>query len=206
MAVTISVAICTSSVVVATNQNLQWGFQVTQRFDYHRHWESTLGNTTDSSDNRFYNIIEDLPAIADDIYSMGELPAAPIRTCYYENGTETPLPYLWYVIPIGNWDLIIDLWIGSGVNESEIVDTPQFVGYNSTWSLDGGNMTFIYAEIYSRSTGVLHTLQQYYPMESLITQTEVVLIPSDDIPVIYFLAAGGIVSVVLVALVLMKRK
>ncbi len=212
IAVTLAVAICTSSVVAVTNQGFTWGISVGQRLDYDYYRERSFFNDTrfedysSIKDIQFYNIIESLPAISDDIESWGDLPDTPNRTCYYANGTEPTFPYIWYVIPIGNWDLIIDLWIGSGVNESEIVDTPQFVGYNSTWSLDGGNMTFIYAEIYSRSTGVLHTLQQYYPMESLITQTEVVLIPSDDIPVIYILAAGGIVSVVLVVIVLMKRK
>ncbi|MHA1930399.1 MAG: hypothetical protein ACTSV2_17645 [Candidatus Thorarchaeota archaeon] len=213
IAVVLAVAICTSSVVAVTNQNLSWGISVGQRLDYDYYRESLFFNDTrfeDFSiirDFQFYHIIESLPAISDDIESGGDLPDTPNRTCYYANGTEPTFPFRLYVIPIGNWDLIIDLWIESGVNESEIVDTPQFVGYNATWSWDDGNTTYIYAEIYSRSTGVLHTLQQYSPVsENFITSLEIVLIPSDDIPVIYILAAGGIVSVVIVAIVLMKRK
>ena len=212
IAVTLAVAICTSSVAAVTNQNLSWGISVGQRIDYDNYREISYFNDTRFNDYsiiwdfRFYNIVENLPAIDNDIDTRGELPTTPNRTCYYENGTETPLPYLWYVIPIGNWDLIIDLWIGSGVNESEIVDTPQFVGYNCTWSWDDGNTTHIYTEIYSRSTGVLHTYKTYTPGENMFMLREIVLIPSDDIPVIYILAAGGIVSVVLVVVVLMKRK
>ncbi len=212
IAVALAVAICTSSVVAVTNQNLSWGISVGQRLDYDYYREYSYFNDTRFDDYsiirdfRFYNIVGNLPVISDDIDIRGELPTTPNRTCYYENGTETSYPYLWYVIPIGNWDLIIDLWIGTGVNESEIIDTPQFVGYNATWSWDDGNTTHIYAEIYSRSTGVLHTYQTYIPSENSIMQTEIVLIPNDDNPVIYILAAGGIVSVVIVAIVLMKRK
>jgi len=208
IAVVLAAAICTSSVVAVTNQNLSWGISVGQRLDYDYYREVTNYNDTEISDFRFYNIIESLPAISDDIDSWGDLPDKPNRTCYYENGTEPTFPYIWYVIPIGNWNLIIDLWLDQpGINESNIIDTPQFVGYNCTWSWDDGNTTYIYAELYSRSTGVLHTLQKYNPVsENFITSLEIVLIPSDDIPVIYILAAGGIVSVGLVVIVLMKRK
>lgn len=208
IAVTLAIAICTSSVVAVTNQNLSWGISVGQRIDYDFYREVRNYNETEIWDFRFYNIIEDLPVIADDIDSWGEFPTTPNRTCYYENGTEPTFPYIWYALPIGNWDMVIDLWLDySSINESNIIDTPQLVGYNCTWSWDDGNTTYIYAEIYSKSTGVLHTLQQYSPVsENFITSLEIVLIPSNDIPVIYILVAGGVTAVILVAIVILKRK
>lgn len=202
-ALIISVAICTSSVVAATNQNLQWGISDGQRFDYSYYNEIQNYNDTNIWDLRFYNIVENLPVISDDIDTRGELPVTPDRTCYYENGTETQYPYLWYVIPIGNFDLIIDLWIGM-VNESEIIDTPLFVGYNSTW--DDENRTYIYAEIYSKSTGVLFAYQSVYPLsENFSIIREIVLISGVDISIIYIAVAGGAVVIVLVAIFKMKR-
>ena len=209
IAVTISVAICTSSVVAATNQNLQWGFEVNQRFDYHTPWERTFGNVTDSSDNRFYNIVEDLPAIADDIDSIGELPAAPIRTCYFENGTEPPHPHFWNAIPVGNWSLFRDILLDErGINESNIIDTPQLIGFSVT--VIDKNFTYFYTEIYSKSTGVLHFLNNsrsgHFFGVNLNSITEIVLIPSVDIPIIYVAVAGGVVLIVLVAIGIMEKR
>ncbi|MGY5878721.1 MAG: hypothetical protein RTV31_00665 [Candidatus Thorarchaeota archaeon] len=205
-AVVLAVAICTSSVAAANNQNLAWGISVGQRLDYNYHSETQHYNETDIKDVNFYNIIESLPAISDDIDTLGEFPSTPSRTCYYSNGTETTYPYIWYAVPIGNWDLVIDLWeLHPGINESHIIDTPEVVGYNSTWSWDGGNTTYIYAELYSRSTGVIQTYQKYSPMsEDFIIDAKMVLIPSSDI--IYIVAGVGVAAVVLVAIVLLKRK
>ena len=201
------------SAILVTNQNFSWGISVGQRIDYDNYREIAYFNDTRFDDYsiiwdfRFYNIIESLPAISNDIDSIGEILHKVNITSYYENGTETSYPFLFYVLPIGNWDLIIDLWLDQpSINESNIIDTPEFVGYNCTWSWDDGNTTHIYTEIYSRSTGVLHTYKSYTPGENSFMLREMVLIPSDDIPVIYILAAGGIVSIVLVAIVLMKRK
>lgn len=208
LVVTLAVVICTSSVAAANNQNLTWGISVGQRLDYVFDREVTNYNDTVTQHFQFYNIIESLPAISNDIDSWGDMPGTPSRTCYYENGTEPTFPYIWYAMPIGNWDVIIDLWIDTpSINESDIIDTPQLVGFNRTWSWDGGNTTYIYAEVYSRSSGILHTLQQYNPVsENFITSLEIVLIPSSDNLVIYGLVAAGIVSVVLMVVVLMKRK
>lgn len=212
-ALVISVAICTSSVFAATNQNLQWGISDGQRFDYSYYREVQNFNDTQIWDFQFYNIVDNLSVISDDIDNISEIPVAPNRTCYYENGTETSHPYKWYVIPIGNFDLIIDLWLDHpSINESNIIDTPQLVGYNCTWSWDDWNNTYIYAEIYSKSTGVLHTYQSVNPIsESFSTSSEIVLIPGDDIlpddilPVIYIAVAGGVV-IILVAIFMIKRK
>jgi len=206
IAVAISIAICTSSVVAATNQNLQWGMSVGQRFDYNFIREVHNYNDTETWDLRFYNIVGDLPVISDNIDTWGKFPATPNRTCYLENGTQGTFPYIWYAIPIGNFDLIIDLWIGSGVNESEIVDTPLLVGYNCTSSWDGGNTTHIYAEIYSKSSGVLDTYQAVNQFETFSSSVEIVLIPGDDMLPVYIAVAGGVVLIVLVSVVLIKRR
>ena len=206
IAVALAVAICTSSVAAANNQNLAWGINVGQRLDYNYHSETQHYNETDIKDVNFYNIIESLPEISDDIDSLGEYPATPSRTCYYTNGTETSYLYIWYAVPVGNWDVIIDLWeLHPTINASHIINTPEVVGYNTTWSWDGGNTTYIYAELYSRSTGVLHTYQKYSPMsEDFIIDTVMVLLPGNDI--IYIVAGVGVTAVVLVAIVLLKRK
>ena len=206
LVVTLALAICTSSVAAANNQNLTWGISVGQRLDYNYHSEIQNYNETDIKDVNFYNIIESLPDIPDDIDSLEEYPANPNRSCYYSNGTETPFPYIWYAVPVGNWDLNIDLWeMQPSINASNIINTPEVVGFNKTWSWDGGNTTYIYAELYSRSTGVLHTYQQYSPMsEDFIVDTLMVLIPSNNI--IYIVAGVGVTAVILVAIVLLKRR
>jgi hypothetical protein len=211
--VILCISFCAMPAPTVTNQNLYWGFDIGQRFNYAYHLEEVNGTEILQLKNvSFYIIVESIPAINDSISSPSELLNYPEYGCYFSNGTEiTYLPYLWQAYPIGNWSMIIDfLWKPGALTEDEIIDTPTLAGYNITSASDDSVISS--SEVYLKSTGALYTRQyifQHIRNNILFrVETRVDLIePTTSISPISIgvLIAGGAAIVIVVGVVMVKR-
>ena len=189
------------------NQGLQWAISVDQRFNYTYFSERILENNTSSEKFNFYVIIDGIPDIPNNVGSLSEIFEKVNRTSYYENGTETVHPIIWYVLPVGNWSLIEYLWLSIEISESDIIDTDNLIGYNYTTV--NSMETYIYSEIYVKTTGVLY---RYYTSSIMSEYSRIVNITlTDDIETIastaeandimFYLATGGAIVVIAVAII-----
>jgi hypothetical protein len=163
MAMLFVLCLVVTPVSAANNQGLYWGVTIGSRFDYHDFAEFTIPNQneTSPSEKDFYIIIDSLPSIPDDITAMRNLSRLVGASRFYENGTEIEGSSSWDVLPVGNWGLIVNIWEGQWSNQPEenvtqdIINTPYLIGYNFTVFHESGTDTL--ADIYVRTTGVLHT-------------------------------------------------
>lgn len=216
MAILFVLCFVVTPVGAASNQGFHWGVTIGSRFDYHRIVE--LGYWTSPIDDDFYVIIDSLPSIADDINTMADLPDSPGTLQFNENGTGIEVSLGWQVYPVGNWSHIVSIWQSwladtpeSNVTQ-DIISTPYLIGYNYTvsWVL----ATQTHAEIYVRTTGVLHTfysryINTEYESDSLIRISlfEGVTwpFPFDSSLGIAVIAIAGI-AVILIVLVVFRRE
>jgi len=210
----LSIGLCTSLVYAANNQSLEWGVSANQRFDYNlyvEHNSESIGYIYESGSNiRYYLVVESLPTIPDDI-DHDDVPYAPQFDCYYLNGTEISFEFssviAWDARPIGNWDLLIDFWLDTPViNETDIINTQDLVGYNYTTSFE--NRTTLKTMLYSKVNGVLHTFRMGFFNEThpeYYSLREVTLVAGGDASVLYIGAAVGI-AVVVVLVIFMRRR
>ncbi len=173
MAILFVLCLVVTPVSAANNQGLHWGVTTGSRFDYHDFAEFTMPNQNETSprEKDFYVIIDSLPSIPDDINAMRNLSGLVGASRFYENGTEIEGSSSWDVLPVGNWSLIVGIWQSRATNTTDynmtqdIISTPYLIGYNYTIFWRSGTDTL--AEIYVRTTGVLHTSY------SRITWTEI---------------------------------
>ena len=208
IAAAIVMGITTSSVAASTNQGLYWGVFEGQRFDYTRHFEYTNIHENKTIDLQFYIILDEITYIPDDLnlWTLWELDDRNNRSCYFLNGTEKTSPYSWGVIPISNWDLIIDLWKQNlYVGEEQIIDTPTLAGWNYNYSI--GNMTGTWSQIYLKQNGVLQTYQLIFDGSDFQNSSELITLIPNYIGTI-ILSAGGIsiVAIVIIALVIARPR
>ncbi|MFX1367195.1 MAG: hypothetical protein ACFFAY_01160 [Promethearchaeota archaeon] len=203
-------------VCAVSNQGLYWGIEVGSRFDYHKTGDTVYG--AGSEGEYFYVVIDSLPSIADSINTTGNLPDFPEASQFYDNGTEIQGSSGWFVRPIGNWSLFVDIWENQWSNSTEenvtqvIIDTSLRIGYNYTISWESGTDT--YAEIYVRATGVLHTRYSRFidTEHDLDFLTRISLVEETGWPFPFDsplgIAAIGItgIAVILVVVVLLKRE
>ncbi|MFX0056034.1 MAG: hypothetical protein ACFFAX_08610 [Promethearchaeota archaeon] len=186
MAMLFVLCFAVTPVSAANNQGLQWGVTVGSRFDYHEYTNSTIQDSPEEKD--FYVIIDSLPSIPDDINATSDLPDRPGATRFHENGTQIEGASSWYVLPVGNWGVIISIWEGWWSDQPElnvtqdIIITPNLIGYNYTVTSRSGTDT--YAEIYLRATGVLHTLylRSTWPESGLVLLRRISLVERVDWP------------------------
>ncbi|MGY5878723.1 MAG: hypothetical protein RTV31_00675 [Candidatus Thorarchaeota archaeon] len=211
VALVISFTLCITSVSAFTNQNLHWGISVNQRFDYNVYYEFVMydeygymsSDVNKSTHDRVYHIVESLPMIANDIDNLTDIPTitSPESSCYFENGTRMEHGYLWEVYPVGNWNLIIDLWLDYyDSNEMQIVDTQELVGQNFSSSEAGYSLI-----IYNKINGVLHTYQSVYSTEFTYSNFTIALIPPVETPAIYIPLAIGAAGSILIAYFIIDR-
>ncbi len=210
LALVLSIGLCTSLVSAANNQNLEWGVSVNQRFDYNLHIEYNVESGSDDSNTPYFVVVDSLPDIPDNIAFEPDLPN-PNFDLFYLNGSDGSGYFVsitfWNVIPIGNWDMIIDLWLGIPiVKETDIVNTSELVGYNYTYSFE--NKTHVYTQLYSKSNGVLHTFEMSYRDEidpSIYRVREIIAVAGGDIPILYIAGAVGVGVIVILAIFVKKR-
>ncbi|MFW9913496.1 MAG: hypothetical protein ACFFEU_13545 [Candidatus Thorarchaeota archaeon] len=203
-------------VSAASNQGLHWGITVGSRFDYHEYTNFTIQDSPEERD--FYVIIDSLPSIPDDINATSDLPNSPSATHFHENGTQIEGPSTWSALPVGNWSVIIGIWEGWWSNQPElnvtqdIINTPHLIGYNYTVLSRSGLDTC--AEIYVRTTGVLHTLylRSTWTDGGLIFLRSISLVegvtwpfPFDAPLGVASMAIGGI-AVILILLVVLRKE
>lgn len=137
----------------ATNQNLEWGVDVGNRFDYHFQSNEIESNC--------YLIVESLPAIQDDILKIDYMDffnVTPRYTLYFANGT---IAYWWMfdltqlIIPTGNWNLWSSLVENRyGVGSINITETST----SWTWTLVSQRRDasiLVVSSTFRKSNGVL---------------------------------------------------
>ncbi|RDE11743.1 MAG: hypothetical protein C4K47_09385 [Candidatus Thorarchaeota archaeon] len=199
-------------VAASNNQGLYWGFSAGQRVDYVVSSLNIADNSTETIEKRYYVVVESLPEIQETIVTLRDLPTTPNCSTYCENGTETEDPaYLWLVLPVGNWSLLISLWLSEqSVTEDNIIDTSTLAGFNFT---DVGKKSIsTYLEIYQKSTGVLYnyvsTLNYTGPPHPHYSSVEISLIDSSSWPIVPVAVGGAAVAgaVVVVAIILRRRQ
>jgi len=199
-------------VAASNDQGLYWGFSAGQRFDYMVSSLTMVDNSTETTQKRYYVMVESLPEIQETIVTFHDLPSTPNCSTYCENGTEMEDPaYLWFVLPTGNWSLLISFWLSEhSVMEDDIIDTSALAGFNFTD--EGKKSISIYSEIYQKSTGVLYNylsiLNYTGPPHPHYSRIAISLIESSNwtIPVA---AVGGAVAVgalIVVAIILKRRQ
>jgi hypothetical protein len=137
----------------ATNQNLEWGVEVGNRFDYHFQ--------SNEMESNCYLIVESLPAIQDDISEIDYLDffnVTPGYTLYFVNGT---IAWWWMfdltqlIIPSGNWNLwssLVENRYGAG--SINITETSTSWMWTSVSQQHGASMLIISAT-FQKSNGVL---------------------------------------------------
>ena len=179
-----------------------------QRFDYNIYFDFKSGSYNKSWHKIVNNVVESLPQIANDINNLTELPSNPEYSSYYENGTELENRYLWFALPIGNWNLIIDLWLDYYTqNETQIVDTQELVGQNFSFSDSTFfNLTSLTSIIYCKSNGVLHTFQEIHSNDlSNSNFTIALMIPTGGISTIYVAIGVGGAAAIMIVLFIVDR-
>jgi hypothetical protein len=218
MAILFVLCIVVTPVSAANNQGLYWGVTIGSRFDYHDFGEFTIQNQNETSprEENFYIIIDSLPSIPDDITAMRNLSRLVGASRFYENGTEIEGSSSWDVLPVGNWSLIVNIWEGQWSNQPEenvtqdIINTPYLIGYNFTVFHESGTDTL--ADIYVRTTGVLHTsyiriVREYYDGLRRISLVEGVTLPfpfDSPLGIVGMVMAGTVV--ILMVLAVLRRE
>jgi hypothetical protein len=134
----------------AGNQGLSWGVQIGERREFKlvRDRNSTIFGHTYINEVVTLEITEN-PVIPDNITVLTSFYGDPRiglpyieRMGYWENGTDMGMwAYLFVspvVMPVGNWSLIASL-ISNNLNftggyTTELIDTPQLIGYRYSYS------------------------------------------------------------------------
>ena len=100
----------------ANNQGLEWGVEIGDRFDYDVNLTYHNATYDLTIDQGMYVIIDYLPVIPDNVSTAAQISFLGFTT-YYDNGTE--MTSVWrdvlmlvpfYLLPIGNWTLITELY------------------------------------------------------------------------------------------------
>lgn len=139
-------------VTAANTQSLEWGVEITDRFDY------TLNYVQDVPDNPqgswdIYVAILDLPTIPDTVTSWPQLSGASDATpFYFANGTLIYEVIPWNFLAIGNWSFVTELYTAQSNNT--ITDTASEWGYTHETPYSGGTQTV--EILYSKTDGVMN--------------------------------------------------
>ncbi|MFW9804558.1 MAG: hypothetical protein ACFFFC_18010 [Candidatus Thorarchaeota archaeon] len=109
-----------SFAAAASNQGLEWGIDVNDCIDYYIEIDFHNSTLDFQMDDGMYLIIDDLPAINNDIVGLSQLclPTMVLNhySTYWENGT--PMDFFWEsymnmepvdILPVGNWTLMTQL-------------------------------------------------------------------------------------------------
>ena len=212
-------AIWTPLVNAASNQNLDWGVEVGNRFEYHFRYQDYNYPIYDKEYD-FYIVVESLPTIPNDINDV-------VSPYYFNssigldelfaNGTDMGpyadiLPQM--IVPTGNWALwttLLEDWESMSTHHIESITVSESFStwtwtrvsqFDSTdlWGEDG-TATFRKSDgvlTYFRDTGINGTGDKYF-------EYEVTLLDA-GLPMEVFLAAGGVAVVLVVAVMILLKK
>lgn len=208
----------TPIVAATSNQNLDWGVEIGDRFDFYFRYEDYYYPNY-SKEFDCYIIVESLPIIPDDISEVVHwtfFNASPDLGLYFTNNTDmgpwaATLPQV--ILPIGNWVLwssLLEDYESSSTFHFESINTTET---QSTWTwthssqfnsdeLTGGEGTATFRKadgvlLYFNSVGLNNMGNKYFEYE--ITQ-------KSSIPRVWmYIALAGMI-VCIIALIIVYRK
>jgi hypothetical protein len=198
-------------VAAATDQGLEWGVQNGDRFDFNMH-ENDDGNVVDEA---LYMLVDSRPSIADGISNWGAVPGVIIDG-FWANGSSMEWSILIFLgiffvdgefcFPIGNWTLLSELRTSDP--DAAITDSIFFWGFSWRGTFFDPELQVQIGVDYLKSDGFLahytvETVNQT-SQETIYTAsiTRQGLFLQDNI----LLIGGGVVLVLILAIVCMKKK
>jgi len=148
--------------VDSQTHGLTWGFTPGDKFYFKETHITNSSSTISTFIFEYYLIAEDYLTIQDPLTFF---PIDREETFYY-NGTPVMTGRLYFAIPIGNWDLLEDIYISSYssyFDTIDIIDEENYWGFRTTNNLsyaeepqitifsktDGVLVSFLYERIYS---------------------------------------------------------
>jgi len=207
-------------VTATSNQNLDWGVEVGNRYDYHFRYQD-YNNPIYDTEFDFYIEVESLPTIPNDITKVNSPLFFNISIdldWFFANGTDMGLyvAFLPHMIhPVGNWALwatLLEEWESRSTNYIESITISETLS-RWTWTRhsqitdtdllgEDGTATFQKSDgvlTYFRDTGFDGSGDKYFEYEVTLLNAG---LPMEDI-----IAVGGVVVVLVVVIVVcLKRK
>ena len=198
-----------SPAAAITGHNLQWGFEVGDQFHYTYSGDSTLGYSD------YYVEIDSLPTIPTDVVDFSDAKLSLEHYSYYhEDGTEMFSVMPWNAMAIGNWSLVQELLTNLTSTEYEWIDTITEWGFSYTttdseWDPENGAVVVdtTTSAKFSKTDGVMNI---YYvvkdPQVGLTKTGQITRDSIQSIPYLYIGIGAGIVAIIAIVVVVMKRR
>jgi hypothetical protein len=198
-------------VAAATDQGLQWGVQNGDRFDFNMH----QSDGEDVINEALYMTVDSRPSIANGISTWSAVPGVDIDV-FWANGSSMGFSALIFLgiffvdgafcFPVGNWTLLTEL---RGADpDAQITDSIFFWGFNYRGTFIDPELQIRLGVDYLKSDGFL----AHYTIETVNQTSEETIYTAsitrqglflqDNI----LLIGGGVVLVLVLAIVCMKKK
>ncbi len=188
-----------------TNQGLEWGVEVGDRFAYHFHQENV--------DFDFDIVVESLPEIPDDITEIQSYHGFNV-TPTFELATEvrsSGLPQM--IVPVGNWILwssllkkyVADSFLFDSINTTETATSWTWTAIN--YFLESQNISREETATFRKSDGVLSNYQLVFFNSDGFPNFEYRLtLASYFTGIGAYLLAGGFIVAIVAAVILYRKK
>jgi hypothetical protein len=173
MILLLSMSTFSTSVIAATNQGFEWGFNTSDEFHfmYHVHGDGLM------IDEEIYIVANVTTPVPDSITNWTDIPLDTLHA-YYANGTELGIEVLALIaaynieLPIGNWTYLDNLafYTLSLVNMTMDESDPYFWGYSwedDNWTLSGDGWT-----LFSKYSIAVHV--DYLKVDGFISHYSVI--------------------------------
>lgn len=183
---------------------LTWGFTPGEKFYYKETFISNRSSTISTSSFEYYLVAGEHLTIQDPLTFF---PIDREETFYY-NGTPVMSGRIYFAVPIGNWDLLKDIYISS---YSSYYDTIEIIDEEKYWGLrTAQNLTYVEENritIFSKTDGVLVSLlnERIY----IFNDTTSILVERSTPPLTIYIpvlmAGGSIIFVGLLVVYFFRR-
>ena len=183
---------------------LTWGFTPGEKIYYKETHISNSSSAVSTSSFEYYLIAEDYLTIQDPLTFF---PIDREETFYY-NGTPVLSGRIYFAVPIGNWDILKDIYISS---YSSYYDTIEIIDEENYWGLrTTQNQTYVEeigTTIFSKNDGVLVTLlhERIYSLNDTTTVLVERISPPLTIYIPVLIAGGSIIFVGLLVAYFFRR-
>ena len=204
-----------STAVAINDQGLSWGVEVGDRINYRLRGENVNG-VTPLVDIGMYAEVDEVHEITETMTSFSQIIGLePTISTYLANDT----PYwlgLTLALPIGNWSLVEDLILDyTSLTEEDITNTANTWGYIVTQ--DFSTHTYTTMMIHSKTDGVMnyYKVQWDYDdnsQDQLVEITREGYSPGfgglglDSNTILYISIGAGVVVILIVAIVVIRRR
>lgn len=141
--------------VESHNQGLTWGFNSGERFYFKETSRSNISSTVVTLSREYYVVAKDNYTIPDPLLYFI---LAREQTFFY-NGTQLKGGDFAFAVPIGNWDLLEDVYLSSYSSSFDtiaIIDEETSWGFRTTENNTYREISYLF--IFSKTDGVLVSL------------------------------------------------